>query len=137
MGREWAELMNYARRIFLAAAVALSLTQCSALKPSGGLEHVVLMWLKRPGNEEDRAKVIAVSRNLKEQIREVKRISVGRVIPSDRPVVDDSFDVAMVMLFRSPEELAAYQKHPVHEKAVAEVLKPLTSKIVVHDFTVE
>lgn len=129
--------MKNARSIlFVVAALAFSsCTTCpfaGASKPTG-IEHVVLAWLKKPGNKTDQARVIAAAKGLKHDIKEVKSLSVGRALPSDRPVVDDSFDVGLVMHFANAADLASYEKNPVHVKAVTEVLKPLTSKIVVHD----
>ena len=51
------------------------------------------------------------------------------------PVVDDSFDFALVSRFDSAAALHAYENHPLHQKKVNEVLKPLSKKIVVYDVT--
>jgi hypothetical protein len=47
--------------------------------------------------------------------------------------VDDSFDVGLVMRFANQADLSAYEKHPMHVKAVNEVLKPLAAKLLVYD----
>jgi Stress responsive A/B Barrel Domain len=125
----------------LALAVALFLSACSSCpvcpaKP-GQIQHIVLAWLKKPGDAADRAKLIAASKSLKADICEVKSLAVGQPLMSERPVVDDSFDVALVMRFNSKADLAKYEADPVHTKAVKEVLAPLTSKIVVHDIISE
>ncbi len=55
---------------------------------------------------------------------------------SSRPdVVVSDFDVAFMVIFRDAESYAAYEKDPAHVKMVEEVLKPLTSKVVVYDIT--
>ena len=82
---------------------------------------------------DDRAKIIAAAKALKAQIKEVKSLDVGLAVPSDRPVVDSSFDVGLVMSFACKADLDSYEKNPVHVKAVTEVLKPLTKKIQVYD----
>ncbi len=133
--------MKNARAILFVVA-ALMITSCSSTCPlagkqQGSVEHIVLAWLKKPGNKADQAKLIAAAKSLKADIKEVKSLAVGRALPSDRPVVDDSFDVALVMRFDNKEDLASYEKNPVHVKAVTETLKPLTQKIVVHDFVRE
>lgn len=99
----------------------------------GKVEHVVLIWLKKPGNEADRAAVIAAAKNFQKEIPQIQHLSVGTALPSDRPVVDDSFDVGLVMRFASPADLAIYEKHPVHVKAVNEVLKPASARLQVYD----
>jgi hypothetical protein len=125
-------------RILLALTAGLALSSCqTAITPPGKVEHVVLAWLKKPGDAAARARLIAAGKALKAGIPELKQLAVGQVLPSDRPVVDDSFDVAFVMRFDSKADLAAYEKHPVHSKAVTEILKPLTAKILVHDFVTE
>jgi hypothetical protein len=132
-------MKNATASLFVVAALILSsCTTCPfAGKPEGKVEHIVLAWLKKPGNKADQARVIAAAKSLKADIKEVKSLAVGRALPSDRDVVDDSFDVALVMRFNSPADLASYEKNPVHVKAVVDILKPLTAKIVVHDIATE
>lgn len=136
-------MKNATTSLFVVAA--LMLTSCCVSENSsgfrafkghkkiGGIEHIVLAWLKHPGNKEEQSKLVAAAKSLKADIKEVKSLAVGRALPSDRDVVDDSFDVALVMHFASKEDLASYEKNPVHVKAVTDTLKPLTKKIVVHD----
>ena len=104
---------------------------------SGSVQHIVLAWLKKPGDETGRARLIAASKDLKAKIPQVRSLVAGPVLPSERAIVDDSFDVALVMTFDSPDAMAAYEKSPVHVQAVKDTLKPLTSKIVVYDFVAQ
>ena len=92
-----------------------------------------MIWLHKPKNPKHTDDVINVSRRLKE-IPEVQEIRVGKSIPSDRPIVDDSFDVALYMIFNSKQALEAYLVHPMHTEAVKSVLRPLSNKILVYDF---
>jgi hypothetical protein len=62
-------------------------------------------------------------------------LDYGTAVPSDRPVVDDSFDVALLVRFKNADALHAYESDPRHTKEVKEVLLPLTKKIQVYDFT--
>jgi hypothetical protein len=101
------------------------------------VEHVVLAWLKVPGGTVDRERLVAAGKELKAGIPEMQSLAVGKVLPSERAIVDDSFDVAFVMRFKTVADLKTYETHPLHVKVVKEVLKPLTSKIVVHDFVTE
>ena len=127
--------------LLLSLAGGLLLSSCRtcpfapASTPVNRVEHIVLVWLKKPGAQADRDKIIAASKELKASIPEVRRLSVGPALPSDRPVVDDSFDVALVMAFENPEDLARYEASSAHQKAVKETLGPLASKIVVHDIS--
>jgi len=97
------------------------------------VHHVVVCWLNKPGNEEARRKVIDVSRGFSE-IPGVTSVRAGRVIPSEREIVDSSFDVAIYLSFENEQKLFEYLNHPVHKKAVEKTLKPLVRKIIVYDF---
>ena len=119
----------------LTLAASLVLVSCSTIAPPaarGSVDHVVFVWLKRPGNPSDRQAVIAASHELR-VIPGIKFLDSGTALASDRPVVDDSFDIGMTMRFDSVESLRAYESHPRHVQKVTEVLKPLSKKIVVYD----
>lgn len=98
-----------------------------------GLNHVILLWLKEPGNLRQRAQVIEVTKEL-ERLPGVEKIRSGEVIRSDRPIVDDSFDVGVHMLFRDEAALARYQDHPEHIRSLNQVIRPLVKKILIYDF---
>lgn len=95
--------------------------------------HVVLVWLKQPANKEHIQQVIEASNQLKE-IQYIQEMRIGKSIPSDRTIVDDSFDVGLYMIFLNQEDMQRYLDHPDHKNAVKTVLKPLASKIQVYDF---
>lgn len=122
-------------KALLASFAGLALVSCASIAPtskSGSVDHVVLIWLKRPDNAADRQALRQAAEDLK-AISQVKSISHGTALASERPIVDDSFDVGFVMRFDSPADLHAYETHPLHIAKVNSVLKPLTKKIVVYD----
>ena len=128
-----------AKTHFLAIITCLVfvLASCATISPpaaKGTVDHVVLVWLKRPGNPADRQALLDAGEALR-IIPGLKFLDQGLALPSERPTVDDSFDVGYVMRFESPSALEMYAKHPVHQQKVAEVLKPLSRKIVVYDIT--
>jgi hypothetical protein len=98
------------------------------------VDHVVVIWLKNPGNPTDRQAILTASDNLR-RIPGLLTLDSGFPLPSDRPVVDDSFDIAFTMRFDSVNSLNAYECDPRHLKEVTEVLKPLSQKILVYDIT--
>ena len=98
-----------------------------------GVEHVVVCWLKKPGDAEGRGKVIDGTNALR-QIPGVRGVKVGVMLPGDRPVVDSTYDVAMVISFDDRKSLGEYVNHPVHQKLVKEVIQPLVEKYRVYDF---
>ena len=64
----------------------------------------------------------------------VLTVSAGEPIESERKIVDDSFDVAILIRFASRADMQRYLDHPVHRAAVQKVIAPLTRKILVYDF---
>ena len=99
---------------------------------SGGIEHVVLCWLKNPGSQEDRNRLIASATEL-ETIPGVISVSAGPPLPSDRTVVDDSFDVGFVIVLKDSAALSAYLTHPTHLAAVRNILAPLVARTLIYD----
>jgi hypothetical protein len=95
--------------------------------------HVVVCWLKGPGNADARQQLIERSKSFA-QIPGVRSVAVGTPLPSTRPVVDSSFDVAVVMTFENEQALRAYDDNPIHKQAVREVLQPLVQRFIVYDF---
>jgi hypothetical protein len=118
----------------LAALSLLSLASCATIAPpakTGSVDHVVLVWLKRPGNEEDRKALLALGNDLR-AIPGIHFLDSGTALPSERPTVDDSFDIAYVMRFESPAALEAYAVHPIHVQA-KDTLLALSRKVLVYD----
>ena len=130
------------RRTGVAALIALLLvsgctrTQSTRTSSWGEINHVVLVWLKEPGNESQRQQLIERSKQFT-QIPGVLQVSAGTALPSTRPVVDTSYDVAVVMRFVNEQALREYDAHPIHKKAVQEVLAPLSAKVLIYDFRVQ
>lgn len=95
--------------------------------------HVVMVWLKEPGNANHRAQVIEATRSFS-TIPGVEEIRVGEAIPSQRSTVDDSFDIGLYIIFSSKRALENYLAHPEHKKAQRLILRPLVEKAVIYDF---
>lgn len=99
----------------------------------GPIVHVVLVWLKEPGNAEHRARIVEATRGFAD-IPGVDEIRVGTPIPSNRTTVDDSFDVGITMIFSSRQALDGYQAHPQHRAAQQTIMRALVRRVVVYDF---
>jgi D-alanyl-D-alanine dipeptidase len=99
----------------------------------GQIEHVVLVWLNRAGSSQDRATLIKATKNLRKSTGLIRAIRQGTAVPSERPMVDDSFDLALFMRFANRRDLAAFESHPAHLQAKKEVLQPLARKVVIYD----
>ena len=124
-------------KTFFALALAALLSSCATIAPpapKGSVDHVVMFWQKKPGDLQDRRKITDAMDRLR-VIEGITFLDYGTAVPSDRPVVDDSFDVALLVRFKNVDALHAYESDPRHTKEVKEVLLPLTKKIQVYDFT--
>lgn len=99
----------------------------------GLVQHIVICWLKQPGDPMARAQLIGTSLAFKD-LPGVVEVTAGTALPGGRDVVDASFDVAIVMTFRDEAALRAYERHPVHKKAVQEILLPLVERHIIYDF---
>ena len=112
----------------------LAFPGCASLgsRHDGALQHVVLIWLKDAGNAEQRAKITEVSRSFRD-IPGVLDVQAGKAVASDRDIVDDSFDVGILVVVPDERRLAEYIAHPIHQRAKNDVLLPLVEKILVYD----
>ena len=115
-----------------ATLVLLMLTSFPSLAAEGAITHIVLCWLKDKGNETRIQEVIQVSRELS-IIDSLEEIKVGTALPSERDIVDDSFDVGMVMTFKDQQSLQDYLVHEEHVKRVKQVLAPECAKVLIYD----
>lgn len=123
-------------RMLLAALLCLLPASVAWSGPAASetpVVHVVLVWLKEPGNAEHRRRVIETTRSFMD-LPGVLEIRVGTALESERAVVDASFDVGLTIVFEGPAAAAAYERHPRHLRATEEVLRPLVQRVQVYDF---
>jgi len=121
--------------------VSLSLLLCFSFllpnfayaKEDSRVSHVVVVWLKEPGNLQMREKFINASRAL-ETVPGVLSRHVSSVIPSEKNKIDDTFDVAVTVTFENRKALKAYMGNKKHKKMLNQQLKPLVNRIVVYNF---
>ena len=124
------------RRTFIGATslfAAGTLTSCmKEEKPKPALTHHVFFWLKNPGSEADRNKLIEGLRTLA-RIETVRELHIG--IPAStekREVVDNTYSVSELMFFDDVEGQNIYQEHPVHKEFV-ENYSHLWDRVIVFD----
>lgn len=99
----------------------------------GEVEHAVYIWLNRSGNAKDRAALVRATEALQRSTGLISSFHHGRPLPSDRPVVDDTYDIALLMRFKDRAALQAFQKHPAHLEAKRRILQPLARKVLIYD----
>ena len=98
-------MIRFASRALLVLTL-LALASCqtnAARRGTGYPVHVVVCWLKTPGDEAARQQIIDVSRSF-DSIPGVVKVAAGRAIPYERPVVDDSFEGGKDSIFGLAED---------------------------------
>lgn len=125
------------KTILVPAFLAVVLGSCAPIRPEshpGAIQQVGLVWLKRPGNAEDRQKVVGAVHAFARDIPEVLDARVG---PSDGiggPFSDASYDIGFILTFADEAARQRYNQHPVHEKAASETFLPLSRKLLFYRF---
>ncbi len=95
--------------------------------------HVVIFWT-RPEVSDATEQLIAGAEHYLRPIEGVLSFHVGKMSPSERSVVDQSYQVALNLVFPSKDAEKAYQIHPLHIEFVEKVFKPCCQKAVIYDF---
>ena len=108
-------------QIILLSFFSFSSTTVSA-QENKKITHVVMVWLKQPGNAADRTAFIKASKQLSNLPGIINR-HVGVVETSDRSIVDDTFDVAVTVTMKNKAALRAYLNHPRHKSILKEKIK--------------
>jgi hypothetical protein len=109
----------------------------SQLPPSDSdralLQHIVMIWFKPEITESQIEQVVAATRTL-QSIPGVVSVSAGRAIASDRPMVDDSFDVGVTMVFDNAADMKAYVSHEAHKAFLKTYIAGKTRRVVIYDY---
>ena len=95
--------------------------------------HVVIFWAK--SEPEDAAEqLLAGAKKYLGDIPGLVKFHVGKMVPSERPVVDQSYQIALNTVFETKQAQDAYQVHPQHIEFIEKVFKPMCDRVVVYDF---
>jgi hypothetical protein len=95
--------------------------------------HVVIFWTQ-PGDPRAVDELVAGAEKYLRNIPGLLHYHVGRMVPSHRPVVDQSYQVALNLVFADKQAQDDYQAHPSHVEFVEQVFKPLCDRVLVYDF---
>ena len=95
--------------------------------------HVVIFWThpEKPAAADD---LIAGAEKYLKPIPGVLSFHIGRMVPSHRPVVDQSYQVALNLVFATKQAQDDYQTHPLHTDFIEKSFKPNCARVVVYDF---
>lgn len=113
------QMIAWAGLLFLSLLTGKAKASGLKVKMEKATIHHVFFWLKNPGDGTAR-KRFEEGLNMLITIPEIKMSHVGRALPSDRDVVDDSFTYSYLAVFENPEDQDRYQTHPVHLKFIDE-----------------
>jgi hypothetical protein len=95
--------------------------------------HIVIFWTK-PGEPEASKKLMDGMHQYLKPIPGIQHFHAGGMVPSHRPVVDQSYQAALNVIFADKAAQDAYQVHPMHVEFVEKILKPNVAKVLVYDF---
>ena len=95
--------------------------------------HIVIVWTN-PADPRAADELIAGANKHLKDIPGILKFHVGKMSPSPRPVVDQSYQVALNLIFPSKAAEQAYQVHPQHIEFVEKVFKRTCQKAVIYDF---
>src|SRR5207248_11788469 len=110
--------------------IALSLVPTGAqavATRTGQVTHVMLFWLKRPGNVDDQNFLRRALRSLR-RVRGVNDVRVGRSLPVARPGLEQSFDLGVVMSFRERDALGTFECYQRRKQPIDATHRPLVRK---------
>ncbi|MFN7140398.1 MAG: Dabb family protein [Limisphaerales bacterium] len=95
--------------------------------------HIVVFWTKPelPNAADDLLEGIE---KLLRPIPGVLHFHAGKMVGSTRPVVEQSYQVALNLTFADKQGHDDYQVHPMHVQFVNEVFKKNCQKVVIYDF---
>ena len=95
--------------------------------------HVVIFWTD-PNNPKAADELIAGVNKYLKPIPGVLHYHVGKMAASHRPVVDQTYQVALNLVFPDKKTQDDYQIHPMHLEFVEGVFKKTCKRVVVYDF---
>jgi hypothetical protein len=106
--------------------------QCAA-KLKAMFSHLVIFWTD-PKNPAAASDLLVAAEKYLRPIPGLLQFHVGRMVPSSRPVVEQSYQVALNLIFPTKQAQDDYQAHPLHVEFVEKYVKRIVTKVVVYDF---
>lgn len=95
--------------------------------------HVVIFWTD-PANLQATDELLAGAEKYLRPIPGVVFFHIGKMAPSHRPVVDQTYQVALNVVFTDRKAQDDYQVHPLHIEFVEKVFKRVCRKVLIYDF---
>lgn len=95
--------------------------------------HIVIFWTKPEIADAPDQLLAGIEKHLR-TIPGILSLHAGKMSPSHREVVDQSYQVALNLVLESKAAEEAYQIHPQHLEFVEKCFKPLCTKARIFDF---
>jgi stress responsive alpha/beta barrel protein len=95
--------------------------------------HIVVFWTD-PANPNAADELITGANEYLKSLPNVLHFHAGKMVPSHRPVVDQTYQVALNLVFSNKQAQDDYQVHPRHIEFVEKVFKHVCKKAVIYDF---
>ncbi len=95
--------------------------------------HVVIFWTD-PAQPDAANELIVGANKYLQPIPGLAQFHVGKMVGSTRPVVDQTYQVALNTVFASKQAQDDYQVHTLHLEFISKYVKPLVKKVAVYDF---
>jgi hypothetical protein len=95
--------------------------------------HIVVFWTD-PQKPQAADELVAAATKYLQPVPGIVHFHVGKMAPSHRPVVDQSYQVALNIVFANKKAQDDYQGHPAHNEFVEKAFKPNCVRCVVYDF---
>ncbi len=125
-------MTNQSRRTFVKGTVATGLTAgLPTVAPNELFVHHVLFYLKNPGSEADKAKLLEGLNKLA-KVPTIKLVHIGTPAATNRAVIDRGYTFSWLCFFESAADEEAYQKHPIHDD-FRNNYASLWEKVVIYD----
>jgi len=100
------------------------------------ITHVIIVWLKKPGDAVQRQRFVDASRKLNNLPGIINR-HVGVIKSGHGHGQDTGFDVAVSVTLENQQALDTYMNSPVHQQIIKKQLAPLIRKMVTYNFSGE
>jgi hypothetical protein len=93
--------------------------------------HHVYFWLKNPQSKDDKAKLVAGLEKLS-RVKTIDMFHIGQPAGTNREVIDSSYSVSWLLVFKDNASQDLYQVDPIHLNFIEEC-SSLWQKVVVYD----
>ena len=89
------------------------------------LHHLVLFELADSATDADRDAIIDGLKSMPAVVPEIQSYTVGAALPSPNA----SWSIALIGVFASVDDYKSYSANPVHQKLVADVIRPKVKNV--------